>query len=67
MLIKALGQRHNRNIFSIFFNMKAYCVFSLESPHIGDSNEHTQYTILNIKKKITLNYFKSAAIGWLVD
>ena len=26
-------------IFSIFFNMKACCVFSLESPHRGDSNE----------------------------
>ena len=24
--------RHNRNMFSIFFNMKVYCVFSLESP-----------------------------------
>ena len=22
---------HNRDIFSIFFNMKVYCVFSLES------------------------------------
>ena len=26
-------RRHNRDIFSIFFNMKVYCVFSLESPH----------------------------------
>ena len=25
--------------------MKVYCVFSLESPHRGDSNEYTQYTI----------------------
>ena len=23
----------NRDIFSIFFNMKAYCVYALESPH----------------------------------
>ena len=30
-------------------------------PHRGDSNEHTQYTIFNIKMKITLNYLKSAA------
>ena len=52
------------NIFLIFFNMVVYCVFSLESPHLGDSNEYIQYTILNIKKKITLNYFKSAAIGF---
>ena len=37
---------------------------SLESPHRGDSNEYTQYTIFNIKKKITLNHPKSAAIGF---
>ena len=52
------------NVFFIFFNMEVFCVFSLESPHRGDSNEYTQYTILNIKKKITLNYPKSAAIGF---
>ena len=40
----------------IFYNMKVYCVFSLESPHGGDSNEYTQYTVINIKKKITLNF-----------
>ena len=38
-------------------------MFSLETPHRGDSNEYTQYTILNIKKKITRNYPKSTAIG----
>ena len=43
-------------LFSIFFNMKICCVFSLESPHRGDCNENTQHTIINIKKKITLNY-----------
>ena len=52
------------DIFSVFFNMKVCCVFSLESPHRGDSNEFTQYTIFNIKKKITLNYPKSADIGF---
>ena len=32
-------RRHNRDIFSIFFNMKVYFfVYSLESPHQGDSN-----------------------------
>ena len=36
------------DIFSIFFNMKVFCVFSLESPHRGDSNEYTQYTIFNV-------------------
>ena len=37
-------------------------MFSLESPHRGDSNEYTQYTIFNIKKKISQNYLKSAAM-----
>ena len=32
--------------------------------HRGDSNEYTQYTIFNIKNKITLNYSKSAAMGF---
>ena len=32
-------------------NINVCCVFSLESPHRGDSNEYTQYTILNMKKK----------------
>ena len=39
-------------------------MFSFESPHRRDSNEYTQYTIFNIKKKITLNYLKSAAMGF---
>ena len=39
-------------------------MFSLGSPHQGDSNEYTQYTIFNIKKKITLNYPKSEAVGF---
>ena len=30
-------------------------MFSLESPHRGDSNENTQYTIFNMNKKNTLN------------
>ena len=46
-----------------FLNMKVCCVVSLESPHRGDSN-YTQYTIFNIKKRITLNYSKSAAMGF---
>ena len=36
--------------FSVFFNMKACCLFSLESPHRGDSNEYT-HAIINIKRK----------------
>ena len=51
-------------IFFIFINMRVHCVFSLESPHRGDSNMHTQYTIFIIKKKITPDYSKSAAMGF---
>ena len=39
-------------------------MFSLESPHRGDSNKYTQYTIFNMNKKNTLNYPKSAAMGF---
>ena len=55
------------DIFSIFFNMKVrvYCLFSLESPQRGDSNEYTQYTISQYKKKVILNYPKSATIGFV--
>ena len=53
------------DIFSILFNMKVCLVFSLESPHRGDSNEYTQYTIFNIKKKITLNSPKSVAMDFV--
>ena len=41
--------------------MKLCCVLSLELPHLGNSNEYTQYIVFYIKKKITLNYPKSAA------
>ena len=44
--------------------MKVCCVFSIESPHPGDSDEYKQYTIFNIKKKFPLNYPKSAAMGY---
>ena len=56
--------RLNRDIFSVFFNMKVCCVFSLESPHRGDSNEYTQFTIFNVNKKNTINYPKSAVTGF---
>ena len=42
---------YNRDVFSIFFNMKVYCVFSLESPQRGNSNEYPQYTISQYKKE----------------
>ena len=44
--------------------MKVFCVFLLESPHRGDSNEYTQYTIFNVENEITLNCLKSAAMGF---
>ena len=61
-------------MFSIFFNMKVCCVFSLESSHRDDSNEYTQYTILNIKQKSQIrsygiffkglkNEFKTAVVN----
>ena len=31
--------------------MMVYCVFSLESPHRGDSNENTQYTFSRYEKE----------------
>ena len=39
-------------------------MFSIESPHRGNSNDYKQYTIFNIKRKIDLNYLKSAAMGF---
>ena len=41
-------------------------MFLLESPNRDDSNKYTRYTVFlfNIKKKITQNYPKSAAMGF---
>ena len=44
--------------------MKVYYVISLESPQWGDSSENTKYISFIIEKKITLNYPKSAAMGF---
>ena len=57
-------RRCNRDIFSIFFNMKVCCLLSLKSPHRGNTNEYTQYTIFNITLKISLNYPVSAVVGF---
>ena len=51
------------DIHSILSNMKVHCMFSLESPQRGDSNEYTQYTISQYEKEILLNYPKSASMG----
>ena len=48
--------------FRFSYNMKVFCVCSLELPHGGDSKEYTQYIIFNIKKKITLDHPKSAVM-----
>ena len=46
--------------------MEVCCVFLLESPNWGDSNEYTQHTVFNIKRRIRLNYPKSAAKGFFL-
>ena len=44
-------------ISSLFYHGIVCCVYSLESPHRGDSNEYTQHTIIVLKiEKISLNY-----------
>ena len=48
-LILAADQEALLGIHLIFLNMKVCCLFSLESPQRGDSNEYTQYTIFNIE------------------
>ena len=47
------------------FHMKMCCVFSLEWPHLGNSNAYKQYTVAILQKKITLNYPTSAAMEFL--
>ena len=38
-------------------------MFSLESPHRGDSNEYTQYTIFNMNQKKHPNLSKICSYG----
>ena len=45
-------------------------MFSLESPHRGDSIEYTQHNIINIKRKSPLiisNILMSAAMGFFPE
>ena len=51
MLIRVPGQAAMYGYIPVFCNMKVYCVFSLETPHRGDSNKDTQYTFFKKKKK----------------
>ena len=40
-------------------------MLSIESPHRGDSNENTRYTVFNIKEERNpLNHPESAAMGF---
>ena len=43
--------------------MNVYCVFSLESPQRGDSNEYTQYTIFQYKKENLLKLAQICSYG----
>ena len=44
-------------IFCLFYHGIVCCVYSLELPHRGNSNEYTQHTIIVLKiEKISLNY-----------
>ena len=46
-----------RDYVFLFYHGIVCCVYSLESPHRGDSNEYTQHTIIVYKiEKISLNY-----------
>ena len=45
-------------------SIQVCCMLSLELPHRNDS-EYTQYTIVNIKRKITLNFINFAAVGFV--
>ena len=56
-LLMSQVRRHNRDILSIFFNMKVYCVFSLESPH------RLFFSIL--KRKKIMNYPTSATMEFV--
>ena len=58
------------SIIRIYFRFTLHggmlCVLIIESPHRGDSNEYTQYTIIDIKIKShrnIQNIIMSAAIG----
>ena len=62
MLIIAPGREASKEQFSILFSMILYCLFSLESPHRGDSNEYKQYTIFNINTESHLKLSEYAAM-----
>ena len=55
-------------IIFLFYHGIVCCVYSLESPHQGDSNEYTQHTIIVQKiEKMSLNYryLLPELVSWL--
>ena len=44
ILSKSSRKQIFKDIF-LFYHDFVYCVYSLESPHQGDSNEYTQHTM----------------------
>ena len=48
-----------------FSNVKVCCVFSLNSPHRGDSNEYTQHTLSIKRKENVQNTIMSADMSYL--
>ena len=58
--LNRLVRRHNKDIFSIFFNMIVYCVFSFESARRGDSNEYTCCVVTNLHG---MNFFLGTQEG----
>ena len=64
-LIMAPGQEANGNIFSIFYTKIVCCVYSLELPQWGNSNEYNTTYIFMIKQE---NFTKIAlSIVFLVN
>ena len=59
-----------REIF-LFYREIVCCVYSLESPHRGDSNEYTQHTTYNYcvenRKKKSLNYRHLLPDGTIIN
>ena len=53
--------------FFLFYHEIVTGVYSLESPHRGNSNEYTQHIIIvtEIKKSINYHYFVSDLAPWL--
>ena len=52
-----LKKTNTYGFFFLFYHVIVCCVYSLELPHRGNSNEYTQHTIIVYKiEKISLNY-----------